>query len=260
MAEATSEITRPSAPSLRKGISRLPMTIIGVGGGVGTGALFTGLAMAAVAGPGMIISWVIGAIIYSLIGIAYIDLSIRFPEAGGPARYALYTHGSLANLINSVGSLVWYLFIPPVESIATVEAIAHFDKSLLTSSGDLTAGGALTAIGLLIVYVPFNYYGIRIFARITNVIGGAKIALYFLLAIGFVVALSRADNFNSFGGFAPFGGGPSSRRSPRRCSPLAASGSSPTSPRKPPTPEPSRPDSSLPSQYSRSSTSSSASP
>jgi amino acid transporter len=192
-------------PALRKGIARIPMILLGVGGAIGTGALFSGTAMAAVAGPALIIAWLVGAVIYTFIGVTYVDMSTRFPEAGGPARYAAYTHGDTANLINSVGSLVWYLFIPPIEAIATMEGFAYFDSGLLTAKGFPTLTGSLVALGLLLVFVPFNFYGIRLFARLTNVLGGAKIVLYLALAIGFIVVLTRAENFTRFGGFSPFG-------------------------------------------------------
>lgn len=81
------------------------------------------------------------------------------------------------------------------------------DAGLLTTSGDPTTSGALVALGLLIVYVPVNYYGIRAFSRITNFLGSAKFVLFVLLGIGFIVVLFHADNFTSFGGFAPFGTG-----------------------------------------------------
>jgi amino acid transporter len=205
MTETTTERVPRSEPTLRRSISWGPMIIIGVGGAVGTGALFSGVAMAAIAGPAMIISWLIGAIIYSFIGVTYVDMSARFPEAGGPARYALYTHGALANLINSVGSLVWYIFIPVVEAVATVEGISHFDAGLLNAKGDPSTEGALVALGLVLLYIPINYYGPRVFSRITNVLGTAKVILFVLLAIGFIVVLGRAANFTSYGGFTPFG-------------------------------------------------------
>jgi len=196
-----------STGGLRKGISLLPMVILGVGGAVGTGALFSGIGMAAVAGPAMILSWVIGCVIYTFIGITYVDMSLRFPEAGGPARYSLYTHGWLANLINSVGSLVWYLLIPPIEAIATVTALTYFDSGLLNAKGDPTISGALVALALLVVYIPINFYGIKVFARINNALGGIKIVLYLLLAVGFILVLGRTANFTAYGGFAPYGVG-----------------------------------------------------
>ena len=192
---------------LKQGMSLTGMLILGIGGTIGTGALFSGVGMAAVAGPAMIVAWIVGAIIYAFIGITYIDLSVRFPEAGGPSRYALYTHGHVANLVNSVGSLIWYLFVPPIEALATVEGLAHFDAGLLKANGDPTTAGALVAVGLTLVFVPFNYYGIQAFTRFTNVLGGAKILLYVLLAAGVAIALTHGGNFSHFGGFAPFGFG-----------------------------------------------------
>lgn len=197
-----------SGGSLHKGISLLPMVILGVGGAVGTGALFSGIGMAAIAGPAMIVSWIIGCVIYTFIGITYVDMSVRFPEAGGPARYSLYTHGWVANLINSVGSLVWYLLIPPIEAIATVSALSYFDSGLLNAKGDPTLSGALVALALLIVYIPVNFYGVKIMARINNLLGGIKIVLYLLLAIAFIIAIGKVHNFSAFGGFAPYGIGP----------------------------------------------------
>jgi amino acid transporter len=184
------------------------MIILGVGGAVGTGALFSSIGMAAVAGPAMIVSWVIGCVIYSFIGITYVDMSVRFPEAGGPARYSLYTHGWVANLINSVGSLVWYLLIPPIEAIATVTALSYFDSGFLNAKGDPTLSGAIVALALLVIYIPVNFYGVKMFARINNALGGIKIVLYLLLAIGFILVLGKASNFTAFGGFAPYGIGP----------------------------------------------------
>lgn len=181
------------------------MLILGIGGTIGTGALFSGVGMAAVAGPAMIVAWIVGAIIYAFIGITYIDLSVRFPEAGGPSRYALYTHGHVANLVNSVGSLIWYLFIPPIEALATVEGLAHFDAGLLKANGDPTTAGALVAVGLTVLFVPFNYYGIQAFTRFTNVLGGAKILLYVVLAAAVAIVLTHGVNFTDYGGFAPFG-------------------------------------------------------
>jgi amino acid transporter len=203
-----SAVTTPApgeSGELRRGIGRPGFIVLGIGGLIGTGALFSGVGMAAVAGPAMILAWVIGAIIYAFVGFTYMDMSARFPEAGGPARYALYTHGEGTNLINAVGSLIWYVFIPPIEALATVEGLAHFDTGLLNAKGDPTIAGSLVAVGLMVVFVPCNYFGIRAFQWITNALGGAKILLYVALAAAVAIVLSRGVNFTRFGGFAPFG-------------------------------------------------------
>ena len=91
--------------SLKKELSFLDLIIIGVVGAVGTGILFSVLAMTSTAGPGSWLGWLIGGIFYLFIGLTYAELVTTHPEAGGPSRYALYTHGWFTNTINSLA--VW---------------------------------------------------------------------------------------------------------------------------------------------------------
>ena len=190
---------------LRRGISKTGMMILGTGGVIGTGALFGSTGMAADAGPALVVSWLVAGFIYACIGVNYIDLGIRYPEAGGPARYSLYTHGRLTNLITSVASLVWYVFIPPIEAVAVVEGLSHFDPGLLHSDGTPSTAGALVAFGLILLFVPLNYFGIQAFHHLTNLIGGLKIVIYLALAIGVAVTLGHAANFTAYHGFMPLG-------------------------------------------------------
>jgi amino acid transporter len=172
---------------------------------IGTGALFGSTGMAADAGPALIVSWLVAGVIYAFIGVNYIDLGIRYPEAGGPARYSLYTHGGFTNLITSVASLVWYVFIPPIEAVAVVEGLTYFDPGLLNASGTPSTAGALVAFGLVVLFVPLNYFGIELFHRLTNVVGGFKIVVYLAVAIGVAVALGHLSSFTRYHGFLPFG-------------------------------------------------------
>jgi amino acid transporter len=190
---------------LRRGISKTGVLILGTGGVVGTGALFGSTGMAASAGPALVVSWIVASIIYSFIGVNYIDLGIRYPEAGGPCRYSLYTHGRFTNLITSISSLVWYVFIPPIEAVAVVEGLTYFDPSLLNSSGTPSTAGALVAFGLIVIFVPLNYFGIQFFHRLTNALGGLKLVIYLLLAAGVIIFLGHGSAFTRYHGFAPFG-------------------------------------------------------
>ncbi|HBQ95919.1 MAG TPA: amino acid transporter, partial [Sulfobacillus sp.] len=87
--------------SLKRDLDLKDLIIIGVAGAVGTGVLFSTAGMAALAGPGVVIAWVIGAIMYLFVGLTYVELSYLYPEAGGPSRYSLYSYGKMTNMINA---------------------------------------------------------------------------------------------------------------------------------------------------------------
>lgn len=189
---------------LRRGLTTRDQIMIGVVGSVGTGVLFSTAGMAAAAGPGVVIGWLIGGIMYGFVMMTYIELAQLYPEAGGPTRYSLYSHGRMTNLINSMADFIWYLLIPPIEALAVVEGINYFWPHLLGSTGNPTLlGGVLGAIFLLL-FVPFNYYGIKTFSKTTNGLGLIKLVLYVLAAVGFIV-VAHFGNFIHFGGIAPFG-------------------------------------------------------
>jgi amino acid transporter len=93
--------------SLHKNLTLFDLIIIGIAGAVGTGVLFSTAGMAAVADPGVVLAWIIGAIMYLFVGLTYVDLSHVYPEAGGPSRYSLYSYGKTTNMINAFADLIW---------------------------------------------------------------------------------------------------------------------------------------------------------
>jgi amino acid transporter len=192
---------------LKKELSFLEIFIAGVVGAVGTGVLFSTAGMAGYAGPSLIISWIIGALFYTFIAIPIIELSLVWPEAGGPARYPLYTHGNTLNLLSSFMNLVWYLFIPPIEALATVEGLAYFFPKLLVPNSTIpTPLGAIVGTILLLLFVPFNYYGVKVFGKSTLGLGIFKLILYIVAALSISFVFFSAKNFTSLpGGFIPYG-------------------------------------------------------
>ncbi|MEY2343042.1 APC family permease [Acidithiobacillus sp. IBUN Pt1247-S3] len=196
------EVTRPAI--LRRELTKLDLIIIGVSGAVGTGVLFGTAGMAALAGPGVICAWLLGGLMYLTVGLTYIDLNALYPEEGGPSRYSLYTYGPVTNMINALCDLLWYLFIPPIEALGAVTGLNSFYPHLVNSSGDPTFLGSLAGIVLMIVFFPFNYFGIKTLSHSTNFLGVIKLALYTFVALGFV-SLGHWVNFHGMGGFLPYG-------------------------------------------------------
>lgn len=195
---------RDTLNNLKKHLTLFDLIIIGVAGAVGTGVLFSTAGMAAAAGPGVVLAWLIGAVMYLFVGLTYVDLSHLYPEAGGPSRYSLYSYGKTTNMINAFADLIWYLFIPPVEALATVEGLNYFYPHFINSLGNPTTEGAVLGVVLMLLFLPFNYYGVRMFANSTNVFGTVKLLLYALVGIGFL-SLAHYRNFTAYGGVVPFG-------------------------------------------------------
>lgn len=189
---------------LHRELGKKELVIIGVGGAVGTGVLFGTAGMTAVAGPGVMLAWLIGALMYLTVGLTYIDLSYLYPEEGGPSRYSLYTFGPITNMINAISDLLWYLFIPPIEALGTVMGLNYFYPHFVNSFGDPTLQGSILGVIFMMMFFPFNYYGIKAFSNSTNWFGSLKIVLYFLVAIGFI-SFGHFGNFSHFGGALPFG-------------------------------------------------------
>ncbi|MGC8488896.1 MAG: APC family permease [Clostridia bacterium] len=58
---------------------------------------------------------------------------------------------------------------------------------------------------LLLIFLPFNYYGINVFRNSTNLLGGVKPIIYLLVGLG-CLSLAHFGNFSVRGvGFMPFG-------------------------------------------------------
>lgn len=190
---------------LRKEIGFLELFIIGLAGAVATAVFFSQVEMTALAGPGSLIAWLVGIFFYFTIGLTYIELSQTYPEAGGPSRYSIYSHGVVTNLINATADLIWYLFIPPIEAFATIEGLYFIFPQLLNKQGYPTLLGAIVGVVILIAYIPFNYYGIKLFAKITAGFGSVKIIFYVLPVLALLLLFSNPQNFTAYHGVLPFG-------------------------------------------------------
>ena len=68
----------------------------------------------------------------------------------------------------------------------------------------LTTLGYATAVVLMAVFVVVNYFGIRWFARINNVLVWWKLGMIALVIVAFLVTAFHTGNFSDHG-FAPSG-------------------------------------------------------
>ncbi len=187
---------------LKRHLSMFDLTLIGIGAAIGSGWLF-GVQYAAVdAGPGAIVSWIIGAVSLIFIALVYAELSSMLPEAGGVVRYPDYSHGSLVGFLMSVATLIAYSTIPPIEAEAAVQYLGL--PGLFNShTGFPTFIGWVIEALLVVCFFLVNYYGVKLLARINNFITVIKIIIPAITIVTLFFSI-HVSNFTAQG-FAPYG-------------------------------------------------------
>lgn len=194
---------------LKKDFGTISLLFTAIGSIIGSGWLFSSLNASQEAGPAAIISWIIGTIMFLLIGLSYAELGVMFPRSGGVARYPHYAWGSFTSY--SMGWVTW-LACAAVASVE-VSAVLTYANSYLpwleNDNATLTGWGLLVAICIMAVFVLVNYFGVRWFARINNVMVWWKLGMMVLVIVALMVTAFHGVNFHvsasDGSGFAPYG-------------------------------------------------------
>ncbi|MEV6897722.1 APC family permease [Amycolatopsis sp. NPDC051372] len=194
---------------LKKHFGPIGLLFTAVGSVIGSGWLFGALNAAELAGPAAIVSWGIGAVMFILIGMTYAELGTMFPHSGGVARFPHYSFGSFASF--SMGWVTWIAAaaVSPIEVLAVVQYATNYVPWLETLDADknavLTPAGTGICIALLAVFVLVNFFGVRWFARINNVLVWWKLAIIAVVIVVFLFTAFDGSHFTDYGGFAPYG-------------------------------------------------------
>ena len=190
---------------LKKKMGFWSLTTLSLGGIIGSSWLFGPWVAAKLAGPAAILSWIIGAFVITLIALVYAELGRVKPETGGLARYPLYSHGKMLATVTSYSIWFGYCATAPVESSGVIQYANQFWPGLYdVGKEQLTTSGILAAMVLMIFFVVFNYFGVKLFAVTNNIITTIKFIVPVLTIIAFFMTGFHPENFSSQG-FAPNG-------------------------------------------------------
>ncbi|MFR9676827.1 APC family permease [Streptomyces sp. TR02-1] len=194
---------------LKKDFGTTGLLFTAVGSIIGSGWLFGSLEASQLAGPAAIISWVIGAVMFVFIGMSYSELGTMFPHSGGVARYPHYSFGSFTSF--TLGWLTWIAAaaVAPIEVLAVVQYSNNWLpwlQDIQDGKPTLTGWGTLISVALMGVFVLVNFFGVRWFQRLNNVLVWWKLLMIVLVIAVFMSLAFNTDHFASpdFGGFAPY--------------------------------------------------------
>jgi len=202
--------TLVSSSQLSKTLKAKDIACMGMGAVIGTGIfVVTGLG-AHLAGPAIIISFILTAIVSSLCALAYSELATMFPVSGGTYSYTFIAFGEIVAWMTGWILILAYLVncsaVACGWSAAVVGLLKGFGIEIpkfLAVSCFVDPEGGINLLALLmalgISYIL--YLGVSQSAKVNNIIIVIKVSiilLFIALGIGHV-------NFNNFEPFAPFG-------------------------------------------------------
>jgi len=202
MTQAPAEIVEQER-RLRRDLGFLGLTAIGFSNIVGSGWLFAAMYAAQIAGPAALLSWVAAGALCALIALVMIELGATRPEGGGTVRWPLYASGRL------VGTVIgWSVLLSVGGTAAEITAIMRYADhylSWLYHNGTLTIGGVAVAVGLSALLTALNWFAVRMFARLNNLITVLKVAVPVVTVIALLVSGFHPGRLTAHGGFAPYG-------------------------------------------------------
>ena len=185
--------------NLNRHITTTAILFSSAGGMIGSGWLFSSFYSAQIAGVGALISWVLGAICMLFIALPLCELGALYPVSGGLANYPKYTHGMQIGFVFSV--LLWlsYVVMTPIEVQAVLQYASVYYPSLVDKSHaqvELTKQGYCIAGFLMLMFVFFNTFGIRIIAEANKFISIFKFVAPLIAVAAFIYAAPSFKNLS----------------------------------------------------------------
>jgi len=197
-----------SNTELKKSLKAIDLAALGIGSVVGTGIFVVTGQGSQLAGPGIIISFIIAAITCGLCALTYSELACMFPVAGSTYSYSYVAFGEVIAWIIGWDLMLEYLFTASAVASGWSSTFIGLLQTMgirLPNAISLTplAGGIidLPAVLITMVITWILYIGIKESVRTNNIIVVIKIAVLLLFIF---LGVSHVD-FANFKPLAPFG-------------------------------------------------------
>ncbi|XP_008277308.1 probable cationic amino acid transporter [Stegastes partitus] len=211
------ELAEGSAVGLARVLTTVDLVSLGVGSCVGTGMyVVAGLVAKAMAGPGVILSFIIAAVASILSGVCYAEFGVRVPKTTGSAyTYSYVTVGEFVAFFIGWNLILEYL----IGTAAGASALSSMFDSLanhsisnymITHLGTLRGLGKgedtypdLLALFIALLVTAIIALGVRKSVGFNNVLNAVNLVVWVFMIIAGLFFLS-ASNWQG-GNFLPYG-------------------------------------------------------
>ncbi len=199
-----------TTPTLKRKVGFSGLTFISLGSIIGSGWLLGADKAATAAGPASLLSWLLAAVILSVLALIHAELGTAYPVAGGTARFPAFAFGRLTGFIAGWTGWLQAVALAPIEVEASLQYINNIGWvqqhiGLVHPDDTLTGNGLLVASALMLIFTFINIIGVK-FLSDSNTVTVIWKTLIPLLTIIVLLSLSfHPGNFTAGGGFAPNG-------------------------------------------------------
>jgi len=216
LSSLTEEANAEGHGTLKRVLTAMNLTLLGIGGIIGAGIfVLTGTAAAQCAGPAIVLSFVLAGLGCLFAGLCYSELASMIPVAGSAYTYAYATLGELVAWIIGWDLILEYLFGAATVAVGWSGYVSellsklglHLPPSLMqaplsiegTHDIVVNPGGILNVPAVVIVLLMSGLLviGIHESAKFNNFIVFVKLAIV-LLVIGFGFAYVKPENWQPF--------------------------------------------------------------
>ena len=194
--------------ALKREVGLIGLTWASMGSIIGSGWLFGPKDALMIAGPSVIISWIIGGIAIVILALVHAELGGMYPVSGGTARFPHYAFGGVAGA--SFGWFAWLnaATVAPIEVSAMLTYAGHYDFAngwIDEKTSVLSATGIVVSVILMAIMVAINFLGVRKLAATNSAMTWWKIAVPLLTILVLAIVNFDTSNLHAANGFAPAG-------------------------------------------------------
>lgn len=144
--------------------STMNLLLLSVNGTIGSAWLFAPLYAARLAGPHVLLAWLLGGLATLLIALTFAEISSLLPIAGGSARFAELSHGRLTGFVISWITWLSSVTMAPIECQAVLQYCATRYPALMHAvhgTPELTSIGLFFAVLLMLALSIINVASFR---------------------------------------------------------------------------------------------------
>ncbi|KAM4810069.1 cationic amino acid transporter 4 [Rhinophrynus dorsalis] len=202
--------------SLKRCLSTIDLTLLGVGGMVGSGLyVLTGTVAKEIAGPAVVISFLIAGIASLLAALCYAEFGARVPKTGSAYMFTYVSVGEIWAFLIGWNVILEYM----IGGAAVARAWSGYLDSMfdhkIKNYTEIHIGTwnvpfiahypDFLAAGILLIATAFISFGVRVSSWLNHIFAAVSMGIIlFILIFGFILA--EPKNWSTeYGGFAPFG-------------------------------------------------------